>query len=76
MSVVSQKVGALSSRGKNLKTSSSDIYVYFKELNERLVIMLTNTYKKYLKTHNALFFTSTLFTKILAYITRFVQSCN
>ena len=32
-----------------------DIYIYFKELNERLVIIITNTYKKYLKIHNALF---------------------
>ena len=27
------------------------IYIYFKELKKRLTIIITNTYKKYLKTH-------------------------
>ena len=32
------------------------VYLHFKELNERLVIIIIrNTYKKYLKTHNVLF---------------------
>ena len=49
MSVVSHSY-EYSFRGAN-----SDIYVYFKELNERLVIIIANIYKKYLKTHNSLF---------------------